>query len=366
MKTYKIIFLGLFNSGKTTIIHRFAKQKSDIHKISPYYFPTRTVKIPNSNTSINLKIWDTADAEKSKELSDIYYKNADCAIFVYDLRNKNTLDLSKALFNELKLKRKLPETVLIVGNKIENLGELSILERQIENDWKSEKDYKKFAVSAKSGKNINELFISAAKEIYENEQKKKIAEQEPIRIFICGDNNSGKSSIIERISSNTFDLYRNAKNTAKIIPDIKITEKGKTFQLDLAEKTNNEISAKLDPRIPTENVNAFIIVYDISQSNNLSKIKKYISDIHSKYSQNIPIMILANKFDLFKNPLPELRKIKLFANQNNFIFKTVSAKNNFGLQTAFQELVKLATEVRMEKITQKPEKVQEGKPCNIF
>lgn len=47
-------------------------------------FLTQTISL-DENTTVKFEIWDTAGQERYKSLAPMYYRNANCAVVVYDI-----------------------------------------------------------------------------------------------------------------------------------------------------------------------------------------------------------------------------------------------------------------------------------------
>jgi Ras-related protein Rab-5C len=47
-------------------------------------FLTQTISLDES-TTVKFEIWDTAGQERYKSLAPMYYRNANCAVVVYDI-----------------------------------------------------------------------------------------------------------------------------------------------------------------------------------------------------------------------------------------------------------------------------------------
>jgi Ras-related protein Rab-5C len=45
---------------------------------------TQTITL-DENTTVKFEIWDTAGQERYKSLAPMYYRNANCAVVVYDV-----------------------------------------------------------------------------------------------------------------------------------------------------------------------------------------------------------------------------------------------------------------------------------------
>lgn len=154
---FKVIFLGNFGVGKSSIITRFCNGIFD-----PTYQPTVGLdffkkEIPYKKTKIKLLFYDTAGQEKFRSLIPMYIRDAHIMVVVYDITDINS-------FNELNLWIDLIENVkkdkaiiVIVGNK-QDLEEFRAVETDKARIYAIEKNAIFKEVSAKTGVNITELF----------------------------------------------------------------------------------------------------------------------------------------------------------------------------------------------------------------
>ena len=117
--TFKVVVVGDFAVGKTSLCRRFAKREFSFE-----YKPTigidiltRTILLPYLGKVI-LQIWDTAGEEKFKRVIPMYFRGANYGLLVFDLTRKQTFD-SVSKWYEL-LKKSIGEIPLIlVGNKMD-------------------------------------------------------------------------------------------------------------------------------------------------------------------------------------------------------------------------------------------------------
>ncbi len=88
----KILLLGDFSVGKTSLIHRYVD-----NSFSDTYHTTIGVKISKKllhigETSCELLIWDIEGATPVKRIPSSYYRGASGAIFVCDANRSETID----------------------------------------------------------------------------------------------------------------------------------------------------------------------------------------------------------------------------------------------------------------------------------
>ena len=90
--SFKLVLLGESSVGKSSIALRFVKDQFEDFRESTIgaAFLTQTVR-RDENTTVKLEIWDTAGQERYKSLAPMYYRNAHCAIVVYDITQELSL-----------------------------------------------------------------------------------------------------------------------------------------------------------------------------------------------------------------------------------------------------------------------------------
>lgn len=157
MTSRKVLITGSFAVGKTSLFHRFV-----YNTFSEQYLTTIGVKVDKRVVEVNgeplsLILWDIAGEVSQKKVPKTYFLGASAVIYVFDLSRKQTADNLKS---DLKLIQKILPGCLIkvVGNKKDLVSEeeLLILERTHNPD---------FLTSAKTGENVETLFMEIASEL---------------------------------------------------------------------------------------------------------------------------------------------------------------------------------------------------------
>jgi Ras-related protein Rab-5C len=71
---------------QSSLVLRFVKDQFDDYRESTIgaAFLTQTISL-DENTTVKFEIWDTAGQERYKSLAPMYYRNANCAVVVYDI-----------------------------------------------------------------------------------------------------------------------------------------------------------------------------------------------------------------------------------------------------------------------------------------
>ncbi|KAL8819434.1 MAG: hypothetical protein Q9223_002117 [Gallowayella weberi] len=83
---FKLVLLGESAVGKSSLVLRFVKDQFDDYRESTIgaAFLTQTISLDDT-TTVKFEIWDTAGQERYKSLAPMYYRNANCAVVVYDI-----------------------------------------------------------------------------------------------------------------------------------------------------------------------------------------------------------------------------------------------------------------------------------------
>ena len=177
---YKIILLGEFNVGKSSIIAQFVDNNyQKIEKQKNCKNKCKSIAV-DSETVAKLELYDSSGEEKfNKTLPNQFYKDAYGAIIVYDITNKESFNKIKFWINEIISKCPSDTIILIIGNKTD------IKERVVSYDegnllaQKYQIEY--FETSAKTGNNITLIFEKLLFEIIkkqnQNETKSSINER---------------------------------------------------------------------------------------------------------------------------------------------------------------------------------------------
>jgi len=116
-----------------------------------------------------MEIWDTAGSERFRAIVPIYYRDADAAILVFDVGNRETL---KGVEYWLKLLEEKNEVCLVylVANKID------VEEREVTKEegqtFARERNLPYHEVSCKTGEGVDALFLALAGDLGNREPKK--------------------------------------------------------------------------------------------------------------------------------------------------------------------------------------------------
>ena len=168
----KVILVGESGVGKTSIINRFTKQQfvRDVVSSTGGTFSTKKIEydIDNTKKAVSFEIWDTAGQERYRAMAKMFFKEAACAIIVYDITNKKSFEEIKNYWvNEVK--NNSPEKIMIyiIGNKDDLYLEEQVDEEEARSYAKEiNADFR--TVSALRAKGIDDIFWDVGKKYLQN------------------------------------------------------------------------------------------------------------------------------------------------------------------------------------------------------
>ena len=168
----KFIIIGNSGVGKSNITIRFLYDK-----FMDNFVPTIGVEYGAKNVVIDNKtyrvqIWDTAGQEKYRSITRAYYTNCSCAIVVYDITNEQSFKDVQNWVNDCKKHTKNSLLFVLIGNKLDlDLRDQRIITYEEGVRFANEKGMLFFEVSALTGENVEQSFVSILKNISERINK---------------------------------------------------------------------------------------------------------------------------------------------------------------------------------------------------
>lgn len=171
--SFKILIIGDSFVGKSCLALRATKGS-----FNSLYTPTVGFEFLNfflkiDEENIKLQIWDTCGQEVYKSLISSFYRNSSLAIIVYAIDNEQSFKNIEIWLNELKTKGSPDISIILVGNKAD-LEDKREITKEMSSDLCDNHNIKYFfETSAKTGFNAKNIFIEAAKILYEEHLKLK-------------------------------------------------------------------------------------------------------------------------------------------------------------------------------------------------
>ena len=156
--TYRVVLIGSTEVGKTSLVTSFLRHHFEDQSKAPTVGAVFHVyeRVFEGKKYI-LQLWDTAGQEKYRSLGPIYYREAQAALAVFDVSNKESFDDLPKWINDFRNNTK-DAKIFIVGNKID-IPEHQVTSEQIAK-FADQCDAAWFEASAKTSENVPEVFES--------------------------------------------------------------------------------------------------------------------------------------------------------------------------------------------------------------
>ena len=162
---------------------------------------------------------------------------------------------------------------------------------------------------------------------------KKNPETPKYKLIFLGDQNVGKSSILNRFLNDTFIEEYQAT--------IGLDFQSKNVQIDnqdihllLYDTSGQEKFRSLIPMY-TRDADIILLVYDITNKESFVNLSLWLKDLTNINFDEAIICIVANKIDLNEKRVVNLEEGEKFAEEHDFIFQEISAKTGEGFSELF-------------------------------
>ena len=171
--SFKMIVIGDAGVGKSCLTNRASKEKflTDYSPTVGFEFLTFNVKVEDQN--IKLQIWDTCGQEVYRSLISSFYRSASLAIIVYSIDNEESYINIEKWLNDIKTQSNPDVKIFLIGNKADLEDKRQVTKESGEKFYKDHKLSFFTETSAKTGFNVQNVFIEVAKELYKQHEEIK-------------------------------------------------------------------------------------------------------------------------------------------------------------------------------------------------
>jgi len=150
---YKVVLLGETGCGKTALFQRIMNDEyidGDHEPTVGAFFGTKIINL--GKVEVKLGIWDTAGQEKFHSLGEIYYRNSDVCLLVFDVTERASFLKMDIWYKELKGNLGDKVTIIIIGNKTDK--EIRMVPTEEAKAYASDRKCQYIETSCKTGQYI--------------------------------------------------------------------------------------------------------------------------------------------------------------------------------------------------------------------
>ena len=167
-KTFKIIILGESGVGKSCLTLRVTKNNYIENYTPTIGFENSSLFFKIKENIIKFEIWDTCGQETYRSLIKSYYRNSSLVILVYSIDDEKSYNKLSSWIDNIKSFSEQNIKIFLVGNKIDIDDDKRKISKEMGYKFYKDNHLHYFLeTSAKSSYNINNLFIEAARVLYE-------------------------------------------------------------------------------------------------------------------------------------------------------------------------------------------------------
>ena len=170
---FKILIIGESDAGKTCLLLRFTEDSYTTTFLTTIGIDIKIKIINLENKLIKLQIWDTAGQERFRTITKTYYKGAHGIILTYDVTDQDSFKNIRNWIKQIEANAQGNVKRVLVGNKCDKPDRVVTEEegKKLADDY----SMSFFETSAKTNKNVTEVFYHLTKEILKaNEGNKEL------------------------------------------------------------------------------------------------------------------------------------------------------------------------------------------------
>ena len=121
---FKLVVIGGRNTGKQTLVNKISRSSKAVTP-GPHLQATEhmvKIQLQAANKDIMLNVWVLPGDQNLVALNRIYIRDANAALIVYDVMNKDSLEYTETLVRELEEFAPSECILSMVGNKMDSKG----------------------------------------------------------------------------------------------------------------------------------------------------------------------------------------------------------------------------------------------------
>jgi len=164
--SFKIIVIGDSGVGKSCLSARAVNNNFDKIYAPTICLENYILNVRIKDKKIKLQIWDTCGQEIYRSLVTSFYRNSSLAILTYAINSKESFINIEKWLNELKINSNPEIKIFLIGTKSDLIDSREVSTEEATKFCDEHKLDYFIETSAKEGFNVKNVFIEAARELY--------------------------------------------------------------------------------------------------------------------------------------------------------------------------------------------------------
>eukprot|EP00118_Oscarella_pearsei_P004538 m.19602 g.19602 ORF g.19602 m.19602 type:complete len:210 (+) comp27867_c0_seq4:47-676(+) len=162
---YKVLVIGEFCTGKTSIVSRFIDNEFTFQTMTTIGIDFQSKVVTVDGVRVRLKVWDTAGQEKFRTITRMHFRGAQGIVLVYDITKRDSFENLQYWVERIQEERLRGESLVLLGNKSDLSSEREVSEEYAQS-FSRELGIKQFQTSAKDNINITEVHFQQNSFLY--------------------------------------------------------------------------------------------------------------------------------------------------------------------------------------------------------
>ena len=169
---FKLFLIGDSGVGKTCILKRFSDHDFNSAFISTVAIDLKVRTVEIGDKIIQLQIWDTPGQERFRTITAAYYRGAMGFMLVYDVTSEKSFENIRNWIGHIEENASADVEMMLLGNKCD-LEESRVVTKERGQALAAKHGIKFFETSAKFGLNVEDVFLTLARDIKDKKEWSK-------------------------------------------------------------------------------------------------------------------------------------------------------------------------------------------------
>uniref|UniRef100_A0A7S0V162 Uncharacterized protein n=1 Tax=Polytomella parva TaxID=51329 RepID=A0A7S0V162_9CHLO len=175
----KLLLIGDSGVGKSCLLLRFSEDSFTSSFITTIGIDFKIKRLTIGNSDVKLQIWDTAGQERFRTITSAYYRGAMGILLVYDVTDEASFNNIRNWMRNIEQHASDCVNKILVGNKSDMASSApAAVPYSRGKELADEFNIPFFETSAKENINVNEVFMTIAKDVLQRLQREQQSQEQ--------------------------------------------------------------------------------------------------------------------------------------------------------------------------------------------